>query len=208
MMYLLLDCESTGLETKDETTQVSIMKTDENFVVKKVYSFYCSITSEFSAGAIEKTGINHNVLNKLSNGKFLEDYLQEYYELFSAPDVVYIGYNVFYDLTLINNTLENNGYNRIDFGDEIAKLNVTSGRHYFDLMRFMSNMLWNGTNRNLEVATRLLGLTDEQLSKMFEKVLILCDQKRATKEKTFHDAVYDNFCVLGLLSKFRKEIKF
>lgn len=194
MKYCVIDTEATGLWTSDEIIQFSGLLTDENFNVLNFVNFYCDTLKTISSDAFALHNISNTELTLRSGGKFFESYRNGVYkQLFEMDDVIWIGWNIQFDIRMINNTLTNNGYDPVDFGDRVAALNVTKGRHWFDLMPAASGLLGAGYRMKLIDAVAKCGFTAEQVSAAFTNIskLFKFDDDSINLDSSYHRANYD-----------------
>ena len=202
MEYIVFDVEATGLTNRDEVFQFSGLLLDEDLKLQKVISFYCYTQVPLHPTANRITGMNAEKIMQLSGGRFFEDYYYKF-DIFRKKDIVWIGYNnSSYDQNIINSTLCNNGLPPHSFGNYVTSLNVQSGVHHFDLMRFLSARNQNRAKK-LSVAQKDIGYSEQKLEAMYKKLLNLMNITSTVKE---HNSLYDAMVTWLLLYKNRKAV--
>lgn len=199
MRYLVFDVEATGLGGTDEVFQFAGLLLGRNLQIKKGINFYCYAPVPIHPRAKQLTKMTSCKLMQLSDGKYFEDY---YYSLdiFKEPDLTWIGYNVSYDMGIINNTLRNNGLPTHCFGNSVANLTAESGVHNFDLLSFISSMN-GGMKRPLSAMQQDLGYSVAKLEEMYQKLLKLLRMESTVRQ---HNALYDSMVTWLLLCKYKE----
>ena len=104
MKYLIMDTETTGLGSRDEVIQFSGILVNEEFKMSKLYNWYCETSVPITKEAAATHGLNANLLHVLSHGYTFEDNWLTMEELLNTPDITFIGWNVSFDIRLINQT--------------------------------------------------------------------------------------------------------
>lgn len=156
MNIVVFDTETTGFRnghatyngnsyrTKGEVIQLSCIVSDEDMKPKQFISFYCQPSEPISDQALEVHKISNNSILALSKGKTLEDYLYEHKDLFSSKGNIFIGYNISFDISAINNTLKDYGIPQVDFGDTVYSLGecINENNNYnLDIMQVANSYL-------------------------------------------------------------------
>lgn len=201
MKYFIFDTETTGLDRmKDEVIELGGILLDEKFSVEKVVHFYCSVDKVIPKQAVNIHGIDNGKLMKLSNNLFFEDYMLKAENNFitKPKDIFFIGYNVSYDINMVNNSLGNNGYDTLDFGRNTTSLNHTEGIYNLDLMRAVSSLLGTrGFIKLKDAVTRICKVNEEQLNEMFNT---FCKERDISANAGYHGALFDTYCTTMLLA--------
>lgn len=211
MKYFIFDCESTGLGNFDEVIQFSGLLFDETYEILDVVNFYCNTSKLISSEVENVHGLNNKVLNELSEGLFFEDKIIDYPWLYKPNDIVFIGYNVSFDIRMVNNTLRMAGFPEIDFGENVPKV--------------PNKLISNGTGKNYNICLmhtlkQYLSLPRfMKLTQLFEKYVpeTLTDIKTIRKNlvdfyklednpyntKDFHDSLLDSVATVCLFNRFK-----
>lgn len=200
---ILFDTETTGLGNKDEVIQlcaIILTQDGKKLKFKDVINFYCDTNVHIPQEAVNIHGIDNKALYKLSDGKYFEEQLVKCKD-FVDPSIptVYMAYNINFDKRLINQTLEQNGYAPIDFGQQLNFMPADASRNYnVCLMEIAKQAYTNG--RRVKLQTLIDKYMDENHLKMLHTKL-----KAAYKIKTasdgYHDALYDTVACLVLLTQ-------
>ena len=131
MKIVILDTETTGIGNRDEVIQFSSICIDENFTVLGASNSYCKVTIPVPPEATAIHGITNEILDELSDNKFLEDHIESLDYMVNPKDTIFIGYNIAFDIDKINYSLTNAGYAPIDFGINVNMIpEETKGRNY------------------------------------------------------------------------------
>lgn len=199
MEFLVFDTETTGLSANDEVVQMAGLLLTPDLQLKKVINFYCYTQVPFNPKAKAVNGLSSAELMRRSRGKFFEDYYCSL-DIFRKTDIVWIGYNVQFDIGMINNTLENNGMPRHYFGKDITNLGVKSGIYQFDVLQMLSAMN-GGTRIRLTNAAEKLAYSREQIDSMYSKLLRLINLNTGVKD---HNALYDALITWLLVVEYRR----
>lgn len=207
MSYFVFDTETTGIgagtvldkkgsvSVNDEVIQFAGLLLDESLRLKKVISFHCYTAVPIYPKAQAVNHLDHQKLMKYSGGRTFEDFFLNQSDLHS-DDITWVGYNVKFDMRIINNTLKQNGLDVYDFGTCIKTLRSrVKGRCYFDLLESLA-MRNGGIRMKLVQAAKSLPYTEQQLNAMYGKLLQLTNNK---SDLTFHDALYDSLVTWLLL---------
>ena len=207
MNYFIFDTETTGIgagavldkkksfSVGDEVIQFAGLLLDESLRLKKVISFHCYTAVPIHPEAQAVNHLDHQKLMKYSGGRTFEDFFLNQPDLHSK-DLTWIGYNVKFDIRVVNNTLKQNGLAEYDFGTCVKTLrSEVEGRHYFDLLELFA-MKNSGIKIKLVQAARSLSYTEQQINTMYGKLLQLTNSK---SDLTFHDALYDSLVTWLLL---------
>lgn len=202
---VVFDTETTGLKDTDQVIQFSAIVLNYEFKVIAMDSFYCNVKIPISQGAIDIHGINNKDLEKLSKGKYIEDYMPFLNYMNQKDNVIFVGYNVDFDIKKINNSLTNEGYEPINFGRKLQALPTRpmSGNGYLDIMRPLCNNLGYKGNRKLNMIFNNHGPCDEErvrliISKLAEKYNVELKDK-----SSYHDSLFDTMITTSLLIKYK-----
>lgn len=203
MHIVFYDTETTGFSSRDEVVQIAGLVTTMDLTIVKVFNRYCFTNARMNPDALAIHGLDRQFLLKASKGKYLEEVLEEI-ELFNMKNAIYVAFNDKFDRRLINQTLSNNGAAPIDFGKTLNVFDrqATSGRYNLCAMKLLSMTLNRGVNCKLETLIKTkAGVSYDvflQYYKEFLKRLSIFKGK-----ETFHDALFDSFCVLWLTKKYK-----
>lgn len=205
-MYVIFDIEGTGLSSSDEVLQLAMMYCDKDFVPKFAINRYCMSDIQIHPQAQGVHGLTREIVKQRSGGKFFEEVLDElrrdYPILFK--DCTYIAYNIKFDRDQINNTLEHQGLDAMDFGGEVRMLDRTGkpGLYSYCAMNgLISAINGNKSAKLIELFQRHITPDGNEAKADFKKLA------NAMKDDVYaegaHDAVYDVWMTWRLLRKFR-----
>lgn len=203
MNFVIFDTETTGTYGKDEVIQFTAIVTDENAKAKSIYNFYCDTPKKSHPSALAVHGITPAILKHFSEGKTFEDYYYNTPELFGLEDVTWVGYNVNFDMRLINQTLRNNGLREHNFGSKVTSPDAVKGIHYYDLMTPLSKKFFNLSKVQLGTAASLTGLGEKQLLDAFTERVA---PKLKLHSMGAHNSAYDTFVTWMLFAKYRQQL--
>lgn len=204
MKYLVLDTETTGLGAKDEVIQFTGILLNEEFKLSKLYNWYCESCAKISDGAYKTHGIDAKKLHQLSEGHSFEDNWYTMENLLNLPDITFIGWNISFDIRLINQTLAGSGLNTYDFGEARQSLRKIHGHNNLDLMQFIAKNQYGRARVKLAVAAEDaftknkdgVGIVDAD--SLFERFA------KATKNDpsvAYHNSLYDTFITMLLFTR-------
>lgn len=150
--YIIFDTETTGLtfsyakkdeapaglaERGDEVCQIGGIICDEKMIPYKLFCHYCdTIKPQCDPKAFAVNEIDMEEVRKYVRCEYLSKVISEYIPEFLEDDIVFIGYNVKFDLQMVKQTLANMPG---DFTYEIFTGNMiptTSGRIGIDVMQY------------------------------------------------------------------------
>ena len=188
--YIFYDTETTGLSSTDEVIQFAAFVVENNKIVESK-SFYCYTQKSIHPGAAAVSGITKEVLMQKSNGRYFEDYWNEW-STKDESDICWIAYSKNnFDAEKINATLSNNGSVSYDFGKQVPDLISAKGRCYFDLYTYRTGEV-KGKRKLINEAERL-GFTLEGLQNTYSKMY--------SRNVSLHDASFDAFVLMCVVSK-------
>lgn len=206
MKIVVFDTETTGLTSTSEVIQFSSIYIDENFTIKGASNSYCKVTIPIPPDATAIHGITNEVLEELSDNKFIEDHIESLEYMVNPKDTIFIGYNVSYDIERINYSLTNAGYEPIDFGTNVNVIpRETNGKNYnICLMKTLKdNIGYKGRWR------RLSNMCSTYLDQPIEIVdglrnIIINEFKLCPGHgnDNYHDALFDTLVTLLLFKKY------
>lgn len=203
MRYVIFDTETTDL--KGEVIQLSYMLLDSNFEVLEFDSFYCDTNAKISQGAFNVHGISNQLLEVISEGKYLEDHLLKDHNkksiFIDGSGLVFVGYNVKFDIERVNQTLLPTGKSLVSMFDTESTVNLKESFNYsLDLMKLVKKEL------RLSRFVKLCDVTEWYTKKKIPEIdldsvyeIYKEKYKLKTRGGTFHDASYDVFCTYMLL---------
>lgn len=209
MKYVIFDTETTDL--RGEVIQLAYMLLDSNFDIVDFDSFYCDTTKVITKGAFDVHGISNEVLEVLSNGKNLEDYIlsPKHKKVFFSKGTVFIGYNVTFDIARVNQTLVNQTTDTDNVGvtfsprlrtNRLVGLNENETYH-LDAMMFCRQYFKMVKGLTLGKAFELSNIKfpNHTTDEMFEHFR----SKYGVESKgLLHDAAYDVFLTYLIMLKF------
>jgi DNA polymerase III epsilon subunit-like protein len=201
MKYCIFDTETTGLGATDEVIQFCCMIFENSLLNNtKFIDFYCMSTIEINPKAIAVHNLTVDKLYELSGKKFFEeqfDGIRKYLD----GDIVFIGYNINFDMRKINATLKNANLPSYDFGANTRVLGVESGRYHFDVMT-LAKKLMKGSTKNFtqsEVLKSIPEFDENDFNKMYRdyirEVLSSNPKLKYDTKDDFHNARYDVFAL-------------
>lgn len=198
MKYIIFDTETTDLN--GDVIQMSFIVLNENFRIEAFESFYCDTNKLICDEAFSVHGLTNEFVHEQSCGRYLEDYLLNnpmYKKLFFDEEkVVFVGYNINFDIGAVNNTLMTKTGLTLPLIKEIANPLQTNGNGYFkyDLMTYFKNL--SNRKNNFKLADMVsLYLSEYDMDSVFERVAKRFNLNTGNK---YHDASYDTFCTLML----------
>lgn len=202
MEYFIFDTECTGLDDKAEVIQLSGIRLNKDLKIIGLVNWYCAVTIPISPEATAVHGITDEMIAQLSDGNFLEDYLNrpENSWLTNAEDLTFIAYNSRFDKRMITNTLRNNGYKRLNFGRtcRVVPNREAKGVYNVCLME-ASTSVFNykyGYKKLSEVVASQTKYTEKELEIMLND---LCTKFRVRhSNQKYHDALYDSLALTML----------
>ncbi|WP_394862397.1 3'-5' exonuclease [Paraclostridium bifermentans] len=210
MKYFVFDTETTGLYANDEVIQFSGLLFDENKELLDVVNFYCNSSKLIPKEVEAVHGLSNKVLNELSGGLFFEDKIMRYPWLYNPKGIVFIGYNVAFDIKMVNNTLSLAGYERIDFGQNVPKIPAVirecdrDKNYNICLMKTLKDNLGLKSYAKLEhLANKYVSEKPEDLAKLRKNIIDyykLEDNKY--NEQGFHDSLFDSIVTVSLFRRF------
>lgn len=206
MRYVIFDTETTDLV--GDVVQMGIIVLDENFKVEFFDSFYCNTDKIVSDGAFKIHGISNDIALELSEGKYLEDYIlgnPKYKSLFFDPGVVFVGFNVGFDLSTVNRVLmEKTGVSFPTPAKCTSILNLDENRRYsLDLMQHYRKKI--GMVKGLTLAKTVeLVVKDVDVEEFYKEVISYFKVKNCGLK--FHDAAFDTYCTMLLLFEYGKDV--
>lgn len=219
MRIVVLDTETTGVGANDRVIQVASICVDENFTTYGASNIFCNVATVIPSGAVSVHQIDNRKLEILSKNKFIEDQVYDIKYLADAKDTIFIGYNISFDIKMINNSLVSEGYEPIDFGTNVNVMpRDTKGRNYnICLMRTLKEYIgYKGKWKKLtKMREDYLTESDEEILEIKEAVIDIFKLSKGLEEKCvqfkdepiidmkFHDALYDTLVTLLLFKKFK-----
>lgn len=210
MYYFVFDTETTGINKRtSQVIEFGGFLLDEKFRIRKIVHFYCNIDEIVPPEAVAIHGIDNEKLMKLSSGKFFEDYIfSNSMKFFTNPsDIIFVGYNVDFDICMVNNSLTINGYDKLDFGISVRNIPKTNGVYRLDMMKAVRGLLKLPSYVKLSQA--VVNGTKYSVEDLKKRFTQLCERKDLGIEPGFHGALFDAYCtavLLGENSKYLYEI--
>lgn len=203
MRYVIFDTETTDL--RGEVIQLSYMLLDEKFNILEFDSFYCDTSCRIAPGAFKVHGISNELLEVLSEGKFLEDYLlkdKNKRSLFiDSTGIVFVGYNVKFDIERVNQSLLPSGKTLASMVETQTIHGLSETFNYsLDLMKLSQKFLRMPKFPKLISSTELITkkkIPNLDLDSLYETYRTKFNIK--SRGGSYHDASYDVFCTYMLL---------
>lgn len=195
MEYLVFDTEASGMGVDDEVIQFAGIRLNSDFRIIGMVNWYCSITFPMNPEAVEVHGITDAKLVELANGRFFEDYLSmpENSWIANPTDLTFIAYNSRFDKRLVNQSLEHNGYSKLNFGRSQRLLpNKNSYGVYNVCAMELSTQVFNyqfGNKKLAEVLATQTKYTPKEIDVMLDELSSKFGVRRTAKG--FHDGLYD-----------------
>lgn len=203
-MYInIFDTEGTGIGNKDEVIQIAGVITDMDLNIIRFYNEYCLATQDIAPEAYAVHNLDREALYKLSKGKYFEDVLDTM-PWFKNDDMLFISYNAAYDKRMINQTLVNMGFDKIDFGAQVQAIrkSLRPGRYNMCAMTSLRGPLNKGVNMQLgQAVQRHSKYNLEALEGIFK---LKCKQLGyVPKTSNLHDALFDSYVLWALLVQYK-----
>lgn len=206
MRIVVLDTETTGLGDSAEVIQLSSICVDEEFVIKGASNAYCKVTIPVPPDATAIHGITNEVLEELSDNKFIEDHIESLDYLVNPTDTIFVGYNISYDIARINHSLTNAGYEPIDFGTNVNVIpRETNGKNYnICLMRTLKdNIGYRGRWKKLsDVCSNYLEQPMEVVNGIRNVIVNEFKLCPGHGNDNYHDALFDTLVTLLLFRQY------
>ena len=202
MKFVIFDTETSDL--RGEVIQLSYMVVDERFEIVEFDSFYCDTTMKITQGAFNVHGISNELLEVLSEGKFLEDYLLKDPNrrsiFIDGVGLTFMGYNVNYDIERMNQSLLPTGKCLTSMVNTSSLVGLSEAFSYsYDLMKAAKDYLRVPKFIKLSQAVDFIvkrknpDLDIDFLYELYKEKFNL-----KTRGGTYHDASYDVFCTYML----------
>lgn len=201
MKYLVFDTETTGLRTKDEVIQFSGLLLDDKCKLLRLFSFYCDTLVDIHPEAERTHGLSKTRVHELSKGRFFEEQfyaIPHLQECTKMKDITWVGYNVPFDIRLINQTLMNNGYSAVDFGRKVNTLSNT-GVCNFDVHQAVRAYYNRGIAISLSNAVEKY--CDTPMSTIVAQYKKLLRYTGFEGNANLHDSLFDTFLTYKLLEQ-------
>lgn len=194
MNYVVFDTETTGLTRRQtprnepcsvlrvgsEVIQIGGLVLNESMVPTRAFCFYCDCLAPCSPEEAYQThGISMSEVRKYASDMFPGEILHNFLPEFLADDVVFIGYNVGFDISMLSQST-------LDFTDKFVDIPTvdmfmpTRGRHSLDVMSYFPKRLkltqhtkslgekrkafYEEYGGKLTIETNALPLLEEQMS--------------------------------------------
>lgn len=149
--FIIYDTETTGLSRQgsdtlnkpssvttkgSEVCQIGGLILNEAMKPIKLFCHYCdTVVANSSQSAIDVHGIDMRNVREYVAGQFLPEIIQRYLPEFLEDNVIFIGYNVEFDMDMVAQTLANSPF---EFSWSSLKTSVVPkrGRYSVDLAEF------------------------------------------------------------------------
>lgn len=202
MKFLFLDTETTGLQkdtantTGDEVIQIGGVLTDSALKPIRIFDYLCDTTKvSINPGAQKLHGFTMQFIRSQVRDIYLEQVIHERIpEIFNEKDLIVIGHNVPFDLTMIKQTMRDCATKPV-FGPEVVPPSIPqTGRYYIDTMPYFSKNTTRGVRR------RSLSNIMNEYSKEYEDFLdatpsTIFDTNYERKDSpSYHNALVDAIC--------------
>lgn len=151
MNFVVFDVETTGLSAKStelskptdldrqgsEIIQIGGLILDNDATPKSAFCYFCDcLHSHSESGAYKTHKIDLSEVRKEVPNIFIEDIILKWLPVFLKDDVVFIGYNVNFDLRMLQYGLRNLCFD-FRYPKRIVARIPSTGRHYIDIMDFL-----------------------------------------------------------------------
>lgn len=208
--YIVFDTETTGLtrgsddKRGSEVIQFSAIVFNSNFEIERVINRYSSTTQVMTAEVSNIHHINDELLQKLSEGKFLETIIEEE-GIRDLDNVTWIGFNSHaFDIPMINQTLKQNGARGVVFGETVKHLSTQrDGVFKFDCMHPLGNIVLGRRGKLVDIIKKGIGSQEfESYCCALRDIYNITELQEGT-DSFFHNAVYDALALYMLIHKYR-----
>ena len=149
--FIVFDTETTGLFRQgldtlntpaaitakgSEVCQIGGLVLDETMSPLKLFCHYCdTVVANSSQAALEVHGIDMRNCRQYVTGQFLPEVMQRFLPEFFEPNVIFIGYNVEFDMAMVAQTLANSPFS-FNWSPVRASVVPRRGRHSVDVAEF------------------------------------------------------------------------
>ena len=198
------DVESTGFGPKDEVIQIAGIITSWDLKIHNAFNYFTFTNCPIDPRAREVHGLDINTVYKLSNGRYLEQIMDNELRWFrEEQNIIFVAYNDEFDKRLINQTLIQNNCDGIDFGKKVHCLpRKASGRFNLDACALFAAALNNNIKWKLETYSyKKTKYTMDQIISMYK--YMTSTLKVPTREKAHHDALFDAFIMWLIMAENR-----
>ncbi len=210
--FIVFDTETTSLlksskklsgrQRGGEVIQIAALFLDENFYITRVLNRYCDTTQIIDAGAEKVHKLSGKRVEVLSKNKFFEEIVEEE-ALRSLTNVTWIGYNISFDIQMVNQTLEQNGYFKLDFGKSVNLLDFhREGIYRFDAMNALCGIY--GASRRMkliDLVSKLIGIDNFKRACQNARSKYHIAESSPGSEDYFHNAFFDALALALLILK-------
>jgi len=212
--FLFFDTETTSLlnaskhKPGGEVIQFAAILVEPGFKVKRVINRYCSSTQLIDPNAEKVHGLSDKKISALSGGNFFET-VAEKERLRSFDNVTWIAYNLAFDTKKINQTLTQNGYEPVNFGQTTQKLDFSAKGVFkydaIDPLRVIHRSNYRVKLQDL-VKHHIGADVFKSVCRKFRVQHNIIDPLIG-KEDYFHNALFDTLALLLLVYKFRNHLQ-
>lgn len=126
-IFIVYDTEGTGLQKSlspklnepapitargSEVCQIGGIILNDRMVPQKLFCHYCdTVAADSPTAALKVHGISQRNIRHYLIGQFLPEIITQYLPEFLYPNVIFVGYNVEFDMTMVAQSLANSPIN-------------------------------------------------------------------------------------------------
>lgn len=193
MSYTVLDVETTGLSYyKDDITQMSFIRLDENFKVISYFNRYFYTDKDISTEVYNVTKVNKDMLKDLSKGIKLKDYNDDKFKSLIKDilenDII-VGHHIDFDVVMLISNLKR--YCGISYNVNKVK-SIDTMKRYVNLTKLPKKYEADFKFPNLaelkSYVCNLLSMNDEKFDARFRNMF--------KTTGNFHDSLYDAYTTM------------
>ena len=205
MIYNFFDTETTGLGDTDEVIQIGGVITDESLKPIRAYCYNADTTAPFihpKVTAINKLTLE--ILRTTARDIYIEQVLNDFIKEFYADDVIFCGYNVKFDIRMLNNSIRNDNL-KVNFGKKITPpLLPKVGAWNLDVADYFAFNTSNG-RRFPKLSNLALKMTDvyDQFISEYTMLPINSNLPSGMLHLDSHNSLYDSIITFLL---FREQV--
>lgn len=181
MSYIFFDVETTGLSKQSDILALAALITNDDLQIEEIYNEYFLYGAEVPSGAAAVHGLTAQKLAFLADRDFTTA-AKDVFELFSGNKVL-AGHNVVnFDIPVLKNNLQVNGYDLkvMQTCDTLtlARAHLAGSHKLGDCVQTLAEITKN---------------PDDYLEQLFKKTPQLVE-KVIDKDMQYHSALYDAYC--------------
>lgn len=204
--FVVLDTENTGLERLQtgllntptalkirgsEVCQIGGLVLDEQMVPIRLFCLYCdTVAADSSLVAYNVHGIAQRDVRRYLAGQFLPEVMTVYLPELFDPNIIFIGYNIEYDMSMIAQTLSNSPVDWI-WRRLVSSIIPRTGRWSIDVAEYVK---MRGAYLRLSTFEKKLETARNQFFDIISTSMRIdtnCPELLAPSLKRAHSAFYD-----------------